>query len=133
MAAFKRKENRAQAQTYPISILLPSKSLLLPTSNVCHQVRFQKHFMNRFTEKFKSVKFWRKNDLFTTFWVYYEIFLNFFNCYLAGPRPTLSHCQGGSLINPMLKWLDFDLIHKPFSPPPPRLGKKVLKIKNSHF
>ena len=26
----------------------------------------------------------------------------FFNCQLAAPRPTLGHCRGGSLINPML-------------------------------
>ena len=26
----------------------------------------------------------------------------FFNCYLAVPRPTLGHCRGGSLTNPML-------------------------------
>ena len=28
--------------------------------------------------------------------------LCFFNCYLAAPRPTLGHSQGGSLTNPML-------------------------------
>ena len=28
--------------------------------------------------------------------------LMFFNCYLAGPRPTLGHFQGESLTNPML-------------------------------
>ena len=26
----------------------------------------------------------------------------FFNCYLAAPRPTFGHCQGGSLFNPTL-------------------------------
>ena len=25
-----------------------------------------------------------------------------FNCYLAAPWPTLGHCQGGSLTNPIL-------------------------------
>ena len=31
-----------------------------------------------------------------------EISGGFFNGYLAGPQPTLGHCWGGSLINPML-------------------------------
>ena len=26
----------------------------------------------------------------------------FFNCCLAAPRPTLGHCRGGSLTDPML-------------------------------
>ena len=30
------------------------------------------------------------------------LFFFFFNCYLAVPRPTLRHSQGGSLTNPML-------------------------------
>ena len=28
-------------------------------------------------------------------------FFFFFICYLAAPQPTLGHCQGGSLTNPM--------------------------------
>ena len=28
--------------------------------------------------------------------------IQFFDCYLAAPRPTLDHFQGGSLTNPML-------------------------------
>ena len=36
------------------------------------------------------------------FCVYSFLKYIFFNCYLAGPRPTLSHSQGDSLTNPML-------------------------------
>ena len=34
--------------------------------------------------------------------MYTYIYTFFFNCYLAVPRPTLGHSQGGSLTNPML-------------------------------
>ena len=33
---------------------------------------------------------------------FFFIYLFFFNCYLAVPRPTLGHSQGDSLTNPML-------------------------------
>ena len=34
-------------------------------------------------------------------WTLFRIII-FFNCYLVAPRPTLGHCQGDSLTNPML-------------------------------
>ena len=31
-----------------------------------------------------------------------HVFVFLFNCYLAAQQPTLGHCQGDSLTNPML-------------------------------
>ena len=40
---------------------------VINTFNACHQVPFQKHPINRFAEKFRSVDFGPKNGLFFPF------------------------------------------------------------------
>ena len=77
----------------------------------CCKVRYTIFFQNSWDwsigllpHEFRGIKK-KIFEIWVLFWlllILLTIFINFFSCYLADPRPTFGHCRGGSLINSML-------------------------------